>query len=236
MNTSSHSVGDGGLATPLEQGKLNIGIFLFPGMTMMDAYAPLQVLAVSGLFNVFTFAKTPSPLPSDANVSLLPNYGFADTPPIDVLIVPGGANPSDQMQDEEVVDFLRRSGRAAKYVTSVCTGALILAQTGLLDGYRTAIHWAYADALKAFPNVTFESRRIVHDRDRISGGGITAGLDFALYLIGEIAGKQQGAAMELLLEYDPAPPFQVGHPARAPLALKQGIQAKVMELAPGLFG
>ncbi|WP_417347532.1 DJ-1/PfpI family protein [Ferrimonas sp.] len=221
---------------PLDPNKLNIGIFLFPGMTMMDAYAPLQVLAVSGLFNVFTFAKTGQPVASDANVSLMPNYGFEDAPSMDVLLVPGGANPSAQMQDQEVIGYLRRAGSGARYITSVCTGALILAQTGLLDGYRTAVHWAYVDAISRFPKVTHEAKRIVHDRNRISGGGITAGLDFALYLIAEVAGDQQAAAMELLLEYDPAPPFQVGHPARAPLALKQGIQAKVMELAPELFG
>ncbi|WP_087020189.1 DJ-1/PfpI family protein [Thaumasiovibrio subtropicus] len=218
-----------------DQRKLNIGIFLYPNMTMLDAYGPLQVLAVSDQFNVFTFAKQVKPLRSDANVDLLPNYGFEDCPSIDVLIVPGGANPITQVEDIEVISRLRDIGEKAKYVTSVCTGALILAEAGLLDGYQTAIHWAYADALKRYPNVTHVNQRIVKDRNRISGGGITSGLDFAFTLIAEFAGEAQAQAMELLLEYDPQPPFNCGDHNTAPQALKSAIQSKVYTIGEGLF-
>ena len=219
----------------LDPEKLNIGIFLFPGMTMLDAYGPLQVLAASQMLNTFTFAKSAAPLPCDANVALLPNYGFADCPTLDVLIVPGGANPIEQMQDEQVIRFLRTAGEQAKYVTSVCTGALILAETGLLDGYKSTVHWAYAESLKRYEGVSYVDQRIVKDRNRISGGGITAGLDFGLALIAEIAGDQHAKRMELLLEYDPQPPFNTGNHNLVDEKLKQQVQGMVQHIAKELF-
>jgi cyclohexyl-isocyanide hydratase len=219
----------------LDPEKLNIGIFLFPSMTMLDAYGPLQVLAVCQLFNTFTFAKSSEPLPSDANVALLPNYGFSDCPRIDVLIVPGGANPIGQIQDEQVISFLRAAGEQAKYVTSVCTGALILAETGLLDGYKSTVHWAYAESLKRYNRVNYVDQRIVKDRNRISGGGISAGLDFALTLIAEIAGDQHAMTIELLLEYDPQPPFHSGNHNLVGDKLKQQVQGMVHQIAKELF-
>ncbi|RTR27202.1 DJ-1/PfpI family protein [Shewanella atlantica] len=222
-------------AIGLDPEKLNIGIFLFPGMTMLDAYGPLQVLAVSRLFNTFTFAKSAEPLPCDANVALLPNYGFSDCPPLDVLIVPGGANPIAQIEDEQVISFLSAAGEQAKYVTSVCTGALILAETGLLDGYKSTVHWAYVESLKRYKEVSYVNQRIVKDRNRISGGGITAGLDFALTLIAEITGEQHGKTMELLLEYDPEPPFHTGNHNLVGEKLKQQVQGMVHHIAKELF-
>ncbi|ODA30655.1 thiamine biosynthesis protein ThiJ [Veronia pacifica] len=219
----------------IDPNKLSIGIFLYPNMTMLDAYGPLQVLAVSRQFNVFTFAKHAKPLPSDAHVDLLPHYGFADCPNIDVLIVPGSANPIEQIKDVEVISRLREIGDKAKYVTSVCTGSLILAETGLLDGYQTAVHWAYADALKKYPKVTHVNQRVVKDRNRISGGGVTSGLDFAFTLVAEFAGKGRAQALELLLEYDPQPPFNTGNHNTTPKALKAAVQSKVYEIGKGLF-
>jgi len=215
--------------------KLNVGIFLYPNMTMLDAYGPLQVLALVPELNTFTFAKTFGLLPCDAKIQLLPNYGFSNCPPIDILIVPGAANPAEQMQDEVVIEFLRRVGSNAKYVTSVCTGALILAKTGLIDNYQTTIHWAYAEALKAFPKVTYVDSRVVIDRNRISGGGVTSGLDFAFRLIGETVGENRAKAMELLLEYDPQPPFNSGDHNNVAPDLKRKVQEKVYDIAAELF-
>ncbi|QFT11498.1 DJ-1/PfpI family protein [Vibrio sp. THAF190c] len=215
--------------------KLNIGIFLYPNVTMLDAYGPLQILAVSNLFNVFTFAKRLKPLPSDANVDLLPNYSFEDCPHIDVLIVPGSANPLEQIKDVSVISQLRAIGEKAEFVTSVCTGSLILAETGLLNGYQTAIHWAYADALKHYPEVTHINQRVVKDRNRISGGGITSGLDFSLELIAHLTDKEQAQALELLLEYNPEPPFKTGDHNTTPEAIKVAVQSMVYELAGDLF-
>lgn len=219
----------------IDPSKLNIGIFVYPKMTMLDAYGPLQVLALSQQFNVFTFAKHIKPVPSDANVDLLPNYSFSDCPKIDVLIVPGSANPIEQIRDSEVIAYLMKIGKSAQYITSVCTGALILAETKLLDGYKTAIHWAYTDALKQYPNVTHVNQRLVRDRNRISGGGVTSGLDFAFSLVAELSDETKAQALELLLEYDPQPPFNTGNHNIAPEELKALVKSKINNVADGLF-
>ncbi|MCZ4338166.1 MULTISPECIES: DJ-1/PfpI family protein [Gammaproteobacteria] len=216
--------------------KKNVGIYIYPDMTMLDAYGPLQVLAVSGLVNVFTFSQELEPIPSDANVNLLPNYGFIDCPEIDVLIVPGSANPIAQIRNKDVIDFLRKVGNNADYVTSVCTGALILAETGLLDGYKTTLHWAYTEALKKYPKVQYVNRRVVRDRNRISGGGITSGLDFALELLSELSGGPKiSQNLELLMEYDPQPPFKTGNHNTVDKELKQSVQILVDTIASDLF-
>ncbi|MCU8066772.1 DJ-1/PfpI family protein [Shewanella sp. SM34] len=215
--------------------KLRVGIFLYPGMTMLDAYGPLQFLAFVPSFETFTFAKTSTLLPCDAGVNLQPNYDFDNCPPIDILLVPGSANPLTQIQDEKVISFLKRKGEQAQYITSVCTGALILAATGLLNGYRTTTHWAYASVLAQYPQITFENKRIVIDRNRISGGGITAGLDFALALIANIEGEQQAKTLQLLFEYDPKPPFNCGSPLLADASLVQRVEQEVRQIASGLF-
>ncbi|MFW7523155.1 DJ-1/PfpI family protein [Vibrio ostreicida] len=226
-----------GLSHPvsLDANKINIGIFVYPTVTMLDAYAPLQVLVASQQFNVFTFSETGGRVPSDANVDLLPNYGFDNCPDIEVLIVPGSANPIGQMTEPNVLSFLKRVGKQAKYITSVCTGALILAEAGLLDGYTTTVHWAYAEVLKKYPHVTYVDQRIVKDRNRISGGGITAGLDFAITLVAELADTYQAQALELILEYDPQPPFKTGNHNSVSKELKQVVQGKVHALAKDLF-
>ncbi|MEZ8374976.1 DJ-1/PfpI family protein [Vibrio cyclitrophicus] len=214
---------------------LNVGIFIYPGVTMIDAYAPLQVLVLSRKVNVFTFAKDEWALPSDANVDLLPNYSFDNCPSIDVLIVPGSANPLAQIEDQCVITFIKSVGMQAKYITSVCTGALILAEAGLLDGYKTTTHWAYAKALEKYSNVNYVNERVVKDRNRISGGGITSGLDFALFLVGEIAGKDVGQGLELTLEYDPQPPFNTGNNRLVNPDLRRHVQSQVNGLASDLF-
>ncbi|MGR5150604.1 DJ-1/PfpI family protein [Photobacterium swingsii] len=216
-------------------GKLNVGIYLYPNMTMLDAYAPLQVLALQPSMNTFTFSKEKVALPCDAKIQLLPDYGFSDCPEIDILIVPGAANPSEQMEDSDVISFLKKAGEKAKYITSVCTGSLILAETGLLDGYKTTTHWAYAEALNAYPKVSFVDERVVIDRNRVSGGGITSGLDFAFSLIAEVVGEEQAKAAELLLEYNPQPLFNSGDHHTADPILKNNIQNKIYGLASDLF-
>jgi len=207
--------------------KLKIGIFIYPNMTMLDAYGPLQFLSFVDSFETFTFAKSKELIPCDAGVLLAPNYGFDDCPEIDVLIVSGGGNPFPQVHDKEVVEFLRAKGSISKYVTSVCTGSLILAETGLLDNYKTAIHWAYSDFMNNYPEVHVVSDRVVIDRNRISGGGVTSGIDFALTLISEIAGEREAKKIQLLLEYNPQPPFNAGSPQTADTSLVAEVQTMV---------
>lgn len=215
--------------------KTKIGIYIFPYMTMLDSYGPLQFFAAVDEFETFTFSKTSNLLDSDAGVQLKPNYGFNDCPDIDVLVVGGGRDVLPQLQDQEVLDFLRKAGEKAKYVTSVCTGSLILAKAGLLDGHKVATHWASRELLECYPNVTQADKdeRVCISKKmteggqeiRITGGGVTAGMDFALTVIDEVIsessgdpeiGKFSAEITQLRLEYNPDPPFNSGAPDTAP--------------------
>ncbi|MBU2895548.1 DJ-1/PfpI family protein [Vibrio hepatarius] len=158
-----------------------------------------------------------------------------DCPRVDILLVPSSGNPIEQINDTQVIQYLKVVGKREKYITSVCTGSLILAETGLLDGYKTATHWAYQEVLSFYPQVTYVDKRVVVDRNRISGGGVTAGIDFALTLVAELSNRERAQHIELLFEYDPKPPFQTGNPHTDPRQLKKNVQANVRKLAPELF-
>ena len=212
----------------------NVGLYIFENMTMMDAYAPLQFFSMVEEMNAFTFAKTNQPVMSDAAALLTPNYGFDDCPDIDVLVVPGGGNVLAQMQDPEVIAFLQKIGAKAEYVTSVCTGSLILAEAGLLDGYKAATHWGYTDVLQAYPGVTQIDERVVIDRNRVTGGGVTAGIDFALTIIAEVVNEQTAHAMQLVFEYRPEPPFNSGSPESAPPPVVDAVRALIDDIAGDL--
>jgi transcriptional regulator GlxA family with amidase domain len=214
--------------------KLNVGIYLFENMTMLDGFAPLQFFAFVEGFDTFTFAKEATPLRSDSGAVLTPDYGFADCPRIDVLVVPGGGDLLPQLKDRDVVAFVARAGGGAQYVTSVCSGALILAEAGLLRGYEAATHWAYTDLLAAYPDVTVVDKRVAIDRNRITGGGVTAGIDFALTVIGELASPAEAQALQLLFEYRPEPPFDAGSPDTAPAAIAAGVRAQAEEVTAGV--
>lgn len=212
-----------------------VGIYIFENMTMIDGYAPLQFFALTPGIEVFTFAKTTEPLLCDAGVYLTPQYGFDNCPDIDVLVVPGGANVLKQMQDPEVIKFMQKAGEKADYVTSVCTGSLILAEAGLLDGHKAATHWAFTEALANFPKVEQVDERVCISGNRITGGGMTAGLDFALTVISEVIEEPAAHVMQLVLEYRPAPPFNSGGPETAPEFAVQAVRGNVSELAGDLF-
>ena len=170
----------------------------------------------------------------DAGALLTPHYGFDNCPDVDILVVPGGGNTLQQMQDSEVLDFLRKQGEQAEYVTSVCTGSLILAAAGLLDGYKAATHWGYTDVLASYANITQVDKRVVIDRNRITGGGITAGLDFALTIISEVIGEPAAHAMQLVFEYRPEPPFNSGGPETAPPPVVDAVKGMITEIAGDL--
>ena len=214
--------------------KKKVGIYIFENMTMLDAYAPLQFFAMVEEMEAFTFAKTDAPLMCDAGALLTPHYGFDNCPDVDILVVPGGGNTLQQMQDGEVLDFLRKQGEQADYVTSVCTGSLILAAAGLLDGYKAATHWGYTDVLASYANITQVDKRVVIDRNRITGGGITAGLDFALTIISEVIGEPAAHAMQLVFEYRPEPPFNSGGPETAPPPVVDAVKGMISEIAGDL--
>ena len=206
---------------------MNVGIYVFEDMTMLDGYAPLQMLSFVEQFNTFTFAKTEQPVQSDCGVPLTPQYGLKTCPPLDILIMPGGGDVLSQMQDKELIAWLRRTAPNTRYITSVCTGALILAEAGLLNGYKAITHWGWVEQLAAYPNIEVSDQRVVVDRDRITGGGITAGLDFALTLIAEVIGSPAAQSIQLLFEYRPQPPFDSGSPKNAPPEVKSQISGMI---------
>lgn len=198
------------MSTPLQ-----IGLLVFPKVTQLDLTGPLQVFSSVPGAQIHLIWKRIEPVTSDSVMVLTPTVTFADCPQLDVICVPGGAGSDDLLNDEEVLAFLRTQAEAAKFVTSVCTGSLVLGAAGLLKGYRAATHWTAMDALPAF-GATPTRTRVCVDRNRITGGGVTAGIDFALTLVAMLVDRPTAEAIQLRLEYNPAPPFASGSPDTAP--------------------
>jgi cyclohexyl-isocyanide hydratase len=193
---------------------MHIGILIFPAVTQLDATGPAQVLARTPGATLHMVWKTRDPVKTDAGFSIVPTTTFADCPQLDVICIPGGAGQIDLMNDAETLAFVAAQGAKARYVTSVCTGSLVLGAAGLLNGYKSACHWASRDLLTAFGAIPV-AERVVRDRNRLSGGGVTAGIDFGLTLLAELAGDEVAQSVQLGLEYDPQPPFQSGSPEKA---------------------
>jgi len=205
---------------------LRIGFLLFPHVTQLDLTGPAQVLSRVPGAQVHLMWKTRAPVPTDVGFTINPTATFDDCPPLDVLCVPGGFGIEQLFGDLETLAFLRRQGEGARYVTSVCNGSLVLGAAGLLAGYRSACHWMWLPLLERFGAVPV-AERIVRDRNRISGGGVTAGIDFGLALAAELAGEDAARMIQLALEYDPRPPFDAGSPQRAGAALVERYRALV---------
>ncbi|WP_437957550.1 DJ-1/PfpI family protein [Sorangium sp. So ce119] len=208
---------------PGPQPLLQIGMVLYPGLTMLDLIGPQNVLAVHAATHLLW--KDRSLVPSDTGVSIQPTATFSECPDdLDILFVPGGFGTADAMADQEILRFLRDRGARARYVTSVCTGSLVLAAAGLMQGYKATTHWATRHILEAF-GVECVRARVVVDRNRISGGGVTAGIDFGLTLLALLRGEDTAKLTQLMLEYDPAPPFNAGTPEGAGPELTQRMLA-----------
>jgi len=203
----------------------HIGFVLFPGITQLDFTGPLQVLHRLPGARVHLASKTLDPLPSDCGLDLVPNTTFDACPQLDLICVPGGFGVDDAMRDPAVTGFVKAQAGAARYVASVCTGAFVLGAAGLLAGMRATTHWAYHADLEAVGAVPVKAR-VVRDGAVFTGGGVTAGIDFALTIAAEIAGEDVARAIQLSLEYDPSPPFDSGTPDRAPEAVKTGVDAR----------
>lgn len=202
---------------------LHIGMLLFPDLTQLDLTGPFEFLHRVPDAEVHLVWKNLEPVRATSGVRILPTKVLHDCPPLDVLVVPGGFGTTDLMTDATVLDWTATEGRRARYVTSVCTGALVLGAAGLLDGYDATTHWAYLDVLPSF-GARPVRRRVVLDRNRVTGGGVTAGIDFGLRLVAELAGEQVAKAIQLGLEYDPEPPFRSGHPATAEPAIVERVR------------
>lgn len=193
---------------------LNVGFVLFPNLTQLDFTGPLQVMARLPDAMIHIVAKSLDPVSSDCGLGLVPTHTFDDCPQLDVLCVPGGPGVADALLDEPTIAFIRRQAEAARYVTSVCTGAFLLGAAGCLRDRRAATHWGYTELLPLVGAV-HEPGRVVKDGNVITAGGVTSGIDFGLSMLAEIAGRDVAETAQLILEYDPAPPFDSGHPSRA---------------------
>ena len=193
---------------------LTIGFLVFPKVQQLDLTGPYEVFASIPGADVRLIWKDLDPIVSATGLVLIPDTRLAEAPQLDVLCVPGGVGVNALMEDEAVLAFLRRQSEGARYVTSVCTGALVLAAAGLLAGRRATTHWASHDFLARL-GVIPEQARVVVDGRFISGGGVTAGIDMALTLTAELLGREQAEAIQLNLEYAPAPPFAAGRPETA---------------------
>jgi len=195
---------------------LNIGFVIFPDLTQLDFTGPLQVLSRLPQSAIHIIAKSASPVASDCGLSLLPTHTFANCPPLDLICIPGGSEGvCGIINNRKTIEFVRQQAGAAKYITAVCTGTFVLGVAGLLKGRRATTHWAYTDLLPLV-GATYEKARVVKDGNVITGGGVTAGIDFGLSVAAEIAGETTARRIQLGIEYDPAPPFDSGHPDKAP--------------------
>ena len=209
---------------------LQIGLVIFPKVTQLDFTGPLQVFSSVAGATVHLIWKRIEPVPSDSVLTLTPTITFADCPQLDVICVPGGMGTDDMVNDEEMLDFLRRQAKGARYITSVCTGSLVLGAAGLLKGYRATTHWSAIDHLAPFGAVPAKTRVCV-DRNRITGGGVTAGIDFALTLVSIMVDRPTAEAIQLRLEYNPAPPFNSGSPDSAPPEILARIKDRIAPFA-----
>ncbi len=204
---------------------LQIGFVLFPNLTQLDFTGPLQVMHRTPGATTHILAKTRDPVPSDCGLGLVPTGTFAEAPQLDLICIPGGLSVVEAMQDEETVGFVARQAERARWVTSVCTGAFVLGKAGVLKGKKATTHWAYTDMLPLV-GATHEPGRIVRDGRVITAGGVTSGIDFGLSVVAEVAGPEVAQTIQLGIEYDPAPPFQSGHPSRAPASVKAAADAR----------
>ena len=215
---------------------------LFPGLTQLDLTGPYEVFVRLPGMKVLLVAESSDAVKSDHGLLFIPDVTFYNAPQVDILFVPGGNGVFAAMQNKELLQFLQQQAVKAKYVTSVCTGALVLAAAGLLHGYKATTHWLSLNLLKLF-NIEVLEQRVVADRNRITGGGVTAGIDFGLHIAASLYGDSVAKEVQLMMEYNPAPPFDAGSPAKADadmvarvVAVRREIQKEREVLIKGMVG
>jgi cyclohexyl-isocyanide hydratase len=212
-----------------DQSRLEIGMLLYPGLTLLDLIGPQTVF--SWFANTHLAWKTTDLIETDTGIGIRPSATFETCPrDLDVLFVPGGFGQQATMNDSEVLEFLADRALRAKYVTSVCSGSLLLGAAGLLKGYKATSHWAARDGLGAFGAEPVDARVVV-DRNRITGGGVTAGIDFGLVVLAKLRGDDAAKLTQLAMEYDPEPPFDAGSPRSAgPAIVEQAMKFMAAEM------
>jgi cyclohexyl-isocyanide hydratase len=207
--------------------RLDVGLLLFPEMTQLDMTGPYEVFVSLPRTTVHLVWKTLDPVATSGGLRMLPTTTFADCPKLDVICVPGGPGQVALMKDAEVLGFLREQAETCRFVTSVCTGSLVLGAAGLLRGFRATCHWLSLDQL-ALLGATPVAERIVMDGNRITGG-VTSGIDFALFVAAQLFGPDVAKEVQLRIEYDPAPPFNSGSPRTADPALVAALTERLKD-------
>ncbi len=206
-----------------------IGMLIFPRLTQLDMTGPYEVLARLPNTMVHLVAHTLDAVKTDRGMMILPSATYADCPQLDVVMVPGGPGQQDLMEDATALEFLQRQARAAKYVTSVCTGSLVLGAAGLLRGKRATCHWAAIEHLKPLGAIAVHERVVV-DGHIVTGAGVAAGIDFALALAAILEGEEVARQIQLQIEYDPNPPFNSGSPRTALPETLEAVRKRLAKL------
>ena len=204
---------------------IRVALVLFPELTQLDLTAPYEVFARIPGAEVQLVARDRSPVRSEFGLAISPTSTFDDAPPADILCVPGGRGISGAIEDPSLLGFLRRQADSAQWITAVCTGALVLGAAGLLRGYRATTHWLSLDLLPVVGATPVADARVVIDRNRVTAGGVTAGLDFGLAIAERLCGRRAAEQIQLMIEYDPSPPFAAGSPEDAPPDLVDAIRS-----------
>ncbi|ACS85896.1 DJ-1/PfpI family protein [Musicola paradisiaca] len=207
---------------------LSIGLLLFPRLTQLDLTGPYEIFARIPQASVHLIWKDRAPVSADRGLGLMPSTTFDDCPDLDLICVPGGPGQIDLMADDQTLTFLRHKAAQARWITSVCTGSLVLGAAGLLRGYRATSHWSALDQL-ALLGAEPVAERVVRDRNRITGAGVTSGIDFALSVVADIYGAELAQRIQLQMEYDPHPPFNAGSPRTAPVDITHSVQTSIAD-------
>jgi cyclohexyl-isocyanide hydratase len=210
---------------------LIIGMVLFQNFTSLDFFGPYEVFSSFPNSKILLISKSLSPVKSEAGAQVLPNTIFSKSPQLDLIFVPGGSGVNDVLGDKETLKFIKSQSKHAKYIVSVCTGALILGACGLLQGYQATTHWDSLEFLKEFGAIPVQQRFVV-DRNRYTGGGVTAGIDLALKVAHDLYGEDTAKSIQLMLEYNPKPEFKN---AGSPVTAEQKIVKNVKEKMKILF-
>lgn len=208
----------------LSNSPLVIGMILFPNLTQLDLTGPYEVFTRMPATTVLLLAETLQPVRSERGLTMTPNSTWTTSPALDVIFVPGGLGVNAMMEHEPLLRFLQAQSTSVAYLTAVCTGTLVLGAAGLLHGYRAATHWLSMDLLTLFGAEPVDER-VVIDRNRITGGGITAGIDFGLHMAAILRDERTAQEIQLMMEYNPQPPFHSGSPYTADPALVEQVRA-----------
>jgi cyclohexyl-isocyanide hydratase len=204
----------------------HIGILVFPGVQQLDLTGPYEVFASLPDTKVHLIWKDRAPITSATGLVLGPTMTFGECPTLDVICVPGGGGVNALLEDAETLAFIRAQAKQARYVTSVCTGSLVLGAAGLLKGRKATTHWYAHDFLEKFGAIPVHGR-VVRDSNLITAGGVTAGIDFGLAVVAELVGRTEAEAIQLGLEYAPEPPFTAGTPEEAPSAVVAAVKERL---------